>query len=79
MALPGRDDTVPAQIYATCAQIQVVSDVKNGTLPKGIRIPEDYTDESPGMPRQHELAFLYLCIELTKGYRNAHDRFNGNR
>jgi hypothetical protein len=30
------------QIYATCAQILFESDVKNGTLPKGIEILEGH-------------------------------------
>lgn len=38
----------PGQIYATCAQIQVESDVVDGKLPKGILIPEAMSDESPG-------------------------------
>ncbi|KAI3336514.1 glycosyl hydrolase family 61-domain-containing protein [Xylariaceae sp. AK1471] len=41
--------TVIAQMYPTCAQIQVESDAKSNALPKGIRIPEDFTHESPGM------------------------------
>ncbi|KAI0397556.1 glycosyl hydrolase family 61-domain-containing protein [Xylariaceae sp. FL0594] len=49
MANPGRVNVTNAQIYATCAQIEVVGDAGNGTLPKGIRIPEDMTDDSPGM------------------------------
>lgn len=39
---------MPGQIYATCAQIQVESDV-SGSLPTGVKIPEIFQDDSPGM------------------------------
>ncbi|KAJ2998006.1 hypothetical protein NUW58_g458 [Xylaria curta] len=38
----------PAQLYPSCLQIHVESDVE-GSLPKGIKIPEDLMHESPGM------------------------------
>ncbi|KAI1817001.1 glycoside hydrolase [Poronia punctata] len=40
-----------SQIYATCAQIEVVNDDPEAAsaLPEGIRFPEDYTDDAPGM------------------------------
>jgi hypothetical protein len=36
-----------AQIYASCAQIEVESEY-TGPLPKGVRIPEDMDVGSPG-------------------------------
>jgi hypothetical protein len=36
-----------AQMYPTCAQIEVMGGV-SGDLPKGIKIPEDLQNESPG-------------------------------
>ncbi|KAI0443598.1 glycoside hydrolase [Xylaria telfairii] len=43
------NDTLYTQIYPSCAQIRVESDVVGGSLPKGIRIPEDLSPTSPGM------------------------------
>jgi hypothetical protein len=40
-------DDWPAQFYPGCAQIEVESDV-TGTLPEGIKIPEDLTHYGPG-------------------------------
>jgi hypothetical protein len=40
--------TLYAQMYPTCAQIEVESDSSLEALPKGIRIPEDMSQESPG-------------------------------
>ncbi|KAK9771610.1 putative Glycoside hydrolase [Seiridium cardinale] len=44
----GFNSTAPAQIYPSCAQIQVESDY-SGELPAGINIPEDLSHTSPGM------------------------------
>ncbi|KAI3325406.1 glycoside hydrolase [Xylariaceae sp. AK1471] len=59
MSWPGQHndpyEPSPGQIYATCAQIQVDSDIKDGTLPKGIRIPEDMSNTSPGMRISREM------------------------
>ncbi|KAI1865416.1 uncharacterized protein JN550_008464 [Neoarthrinium moseri] len=38
----------PAQLYPSCAQIQVESDY-SGDLPRGIPIPESFSHTSPGM------------------------------
>ncbi|KAI0513300.1 glycosyl hydrolase family 61-domain-containing protein [Xylaria bambusicola] len=38
----------PSQLYPSCLQIRVESDYE-GSLPKGIRIPEDMMHDSPGM------------------------------
>ncbi|GAW19297.1 hypothetical protein ANO14919_087830 [Xylariales sp. No.14919] len=38
----------PAQLYPSCLQIHVESDFE-GSLPEGIKIPEDLMHESPGM------------------------------
>jgi hypothetical protein len=36
-------------MYPSCAQIEVENDNTEGlSLPKGIRIPEDLSEESPG-------------------------------
>ncbi|KAI0534911.1 glycoside hydrolase [Xylaria digitata] len=43
------DNTVYAQMYPSCAQIQVESDAIDGMLPKGIKIPEDLSPSSPGI------------------------------
>lgn len=37
------------QLYPSCAQIEVESEVVGGKLPKGIKIPEDFSPASPGM------------------------------
>ncbi|KAI8626161.1 glycosyl hydrolase family 61-domain-containing protein [Xylariaceae sp. FL1651] len=55
----------PAQIYATCAQIQVESDVKGGTLPVGVQIPEDLSHTSPGMATSLE---MYNSKQLDADY-----------
>ncbi|KAI0424435.1 glycosyl hydrolase family 61-domain-containing protein [Xylaria sp. FL1042] len=39
---------IPAQLYPSCLQIRVESDFQ-GSLPLGIKIPEDLMNESPGM------------------------------
>ncbi|GAP89374.2 putative fungal cellulose binding containing protein [Rosellinia necatrix] len=40
----------PAQLYATCAQIEVETDGGGGgELPKGVQIPEALAHSSPGM------------------------------
>lgn len=39
----------PAQLYATCAQIQVESDGEVDALPKGVLIPEALDHLAPGM------------------------------
>ncbi|KAI1740280.1 glycosyl hydrolase family 61-domain-containing protein [Xylaria scruposa] len=39
----------PAQLYATCAQIQVESDGESEALPKGVLIPEALSHFAPGM------------------------------
>lgn len=44
-----------AQIYATCAQILVKSDV-TGSLPEGIMIPEGLNGTEPGMSRENRIA-----------------------
>ncbi|TGJ82975.1 hypothetical protein E0Z10_g5805 [Xylaria hypoxylon] len=40
--------TFPAQVYPSCLQIRIESDFE-GSLPAGIKIPEDLMHESPGM------------------------------
>jgi hypothetical protein len=35
-------------MYPSCAQIEVENDIEGLSLPKGISIPEDLSEESPG-------------------------------
>jgi hypothetical protein len=55
--------TVRAQMYPSCAQIQVEGDTESKAMPKGIRIPEDFTHESPGifLPSTQTLYSENLC------------------
>ncbi|KAI1284704.1 glycoside hydrolase [Xylaria sp. FL0933] len=51
------NDTLYAQLYPSCAQIQVESDASTNTLPKGINIPEGLSPSSPGMTVSEDMHY----------------------
>ncbi|KAF2004387.1 hypothetical protein P154DRAFT_572046 [Amniculicola lignicola CBS 123094] len=55
---------VQGQLYPSCAQIEVESDV-TGSLPKGIKIPEDLQPKSQGMQTSLE---MYNNQKVDEGY-----------
>ncbi|CAJ2509423.1 Uu.00g144490.m01.CDS01 [Anthostomella pinea] len=56
--------TDPAQLYATCAQIQVES-AASGALPAGIGIPEAMSPDSPGMTTSTD---MYQLLTVDEDY-----------
>ncbi|KAF2869913.1 glycoside hydrolase [Massariosphaeria phaeospora] len=50
-----------AQLYHSCAQLEVASDV-TGSLPKGVLIPEAFQYDQPGMNTSSEMA-LYQKVD----------------
>ncbi|KAH8166266.1 hypothetical protein CIB48_g1931 [Xylaria polymorpha] len=52
----------PAQLYATCAQIEVETDGEVGALPKGISIPETLAHFSPGNYVPESQIYIDLMI-----------------
>ncbi|KAI0406777.1 glycoside hydrolase [Xylaria palmicola] len=51
------NNTLYTQMYPSCAQIQIESDVVGNMLPKGIRIPEDMSPNSPGMMATEDMRY----------------------
>ncbi|KAI1360587.1 glycoside hydrolase [Xylaria arbuscula] len=49
------DYRISAQMYPSCAQIEVDGTTTSGILPQGIRIPEEMSDTSPGMSQSQAM------------------------
>jgi len=69
---PGVEESgtsIEPQLYPSCAQIEVESTM-TGQLPKGIRIPEDFSKKSPGMSI-FSVFLIYLRLEADGSRRNG--------